>query len=409
MQSVKMNTTVRANPVSDTAADLVIVPAEATGQSFSTREILGLPLLRRTVLAAHRAGFDRIVALTGRPEEVKHLFGSAPGTVLATLGPGTASIHRRLVFLGTNVLARSEWLRSLREMPLKEREFYRDGNALGVIDAADAWPALTAVTSDVPASTLFADLEKVSNRVEPGPEHERAFVVGSIEDVKRAERLLLRGLVKDTESIMSRYVERPISLAITKRLVRTSLTPNAMTLISMAVGLVGGAFFLSSKPVYQVTGALLFLFHSILDGCDGELARLKFMESRWGGLLDFWGDNLVHIVVFLCIATGWGLSTDSPLPWVAGALSVIGTLGCAGVVYWHTMRRKQSPGPLFTSIWNTKATGLDHYLDMAARRDFIYAILLLSFFGKAAWFVAGVGFGSPFFCLLLLYKSRLAA
>ena len=28
-----------------------------------------------------------------------------------------------------------------------------------------------------------------------------------------------------------------------------------------------------------------------LDGCDGELARLKFKESRWGGLLDFWGDN----------------------------------------------------------------------------------------------------------------------
>jgi len=404
-----INTTVRASHANDTAADLVIVPAGTTGQSYSSMQILGLPLLRRTVLAAYRAGFDRIIVLTQHLEAVKHLLGSSPATVLATLDSSADSTHRRMVFLGANVLAGSQWLRRLREMPLKEREFYRDGDAAGVIDAVDARPALTSVTGEMPAPTLFAALEKISNRVEPGPGQERAFAVASIEDVKSAEGLLLRGLVKDSESIMSRYVERPVSLVITKRLVSTALTPNAMTLISLGVGLAGAPFFLSSNPVYQVTGALLFLAHSILDGCDGELARLKFMESRWGGLLDFWGDNLVHVVVFLCIAAGWGLSTNSPWPWAAGALSVIGTLGCAGVVYWHTMRRKQSPGPLFTSIWNTKAAGFDHYLDMVARRDFIYAILFLSFFGKAAWFVAAVGVGSPFMALLLLYKSRLAA
>jgi phosphatidylglycerophosphate synthase len=62
-----------------------------------------------------------------------------------------------------------------------------------------------------------------------------------------------------------------------------------MTLVSLAVGLVGAPFFLSETWGYQLTGALLFLAHSILDGCDGELARLKFLESRTGALLDFWG------------------------------------------------------------------------------------------------------------------------
>ena len=58
----------------------------------------------------------------------------------------------------------------------------------------------------------------------------------------------------------------------------------------------------------QTIGALLFLAHSILDGCDGELARLKFQQSRWGGVLDFWGDNVVHTVIFACMGVGWSLS-----------------------------------------------------------------------------------------------------
>ena len=64
----------------------------------------------------------------------------------------------------------------------------------------------------------------------------------------------------------------------------------------------------------QTIGALLFLAHSILDGCDGELARLKFQQSRWGGVLDFWGDNVVHTVIFGCMGIGWSLAADSLWP-----------------------------------------------------------------------------------------------
>ena len=88
------------------------------------------------------------------------------------------------------------------------------------------------------------------------------------------------------------HVERPISLQISRRLAGTAITPNQMSLISIAVGICGGPFFLSSRPLMQTIGALLFLAHSILDGCDGELARLKFQQSRWGGVLDFWGDDV---------------------------------------------------------------------------------------------------------------------
>ena len=112
---------------------------------------------------------------------------------------------------------------------------------------------------------------------------EAGVTVVSRADLRRAERHLLASLVKETEGFMSRHFERKISLAVSRRLAGTSVSPNAMTLISLGSASSAPLFFLRPTPASETTGALLFLLHSILDGCDGELARLKFQESRWGG------------------------------------------------------------------------------------------------------------------------------
>ena len=158
---------------------------------------------------------------------------------------------------------------------------------------------------------------------------------------------------------MARHVERPISLQISRRLAGTAITPNQMSLISIAVGICGGPFFLSSRPLMQTIGALLFLAHSILDGCDGELARLKFQQSRWGGVLDFWGDNVVHTVIFGCMGIGWSLAAGAIWPLWLGAGAVLGTLGSAGFVYWRLMRSKDGDETMFTSVSDAPERPLD--------------------------------------------------
>src|SRR5438046_831238 len=80
-------------------------------------------------------------------------------------------------------------------------------------------------------------------------------------------------------------------------------------------------------PGSQPVGALLCLTPSRLDGCDGELARLRFLESRRGAILDFWGDNLVHVAVFGCIAVGWALVTGAAWPLALGAVTIASGLG----------------------------------------------------------------------------------
>ncbi|HYT32653.1 MAG TPA: CDP-alcohol phosphatidyltransferase family protein, partial [Thermoanaerobaculia bacterium] len=201
--------------------------------------------------------------------------------------------------------------------------------------------------------------------------------------------------------------------AISRRLAPTEVTPNQMTIVSVVVGLAGSAFFLSSRPAMQFAGALLFLGHSILDGCDGELARLKFQTSRLGGILDFWGDNVVHSAVFAAIAIGWWRRSEEVQPLLLGAAAIAGTLLSAGFVYFQTMSNASNAshpasasngreGPLFTSVSRSGDSRISRMADFLARRDFIYLVVILAAFGKANWFLILAAVGAPLFFLVLV-------
>jgi len=331
------------------ARSLWLIPSPEPSEVPPEEPLLGLPMIRRTVLAAAKAAFERIVVA-----------GAAPGSPVARAVEATPA---ELAAPGTAIppgAAIVPWNRVLRTAEVRELAAGRPAEQLGVVVRREA-------------------------------------------DRRRAERWLLSGLVKDTEGFMSRHFERKVSLALSRRLASTRITPNTMTIFSVAVGLVGAPLFLSPRPALQTMGALLFLLHSILDGCDGELARLKFQESRFGGVLDFWGDNVVHSAVFACIGIGWSREAGASFPLVLGALAVAGTLASAGFVYRTTMRRPKE-GPLFTSV--AEGGSAARVADALSRRDFIYLVILLSLFGRASWFLVLAAIGAPVFFLVLVALSR---
>jgi len=220
---------------------------------------------------------------------------------------------------------------------------------------------------------------------------------------KQLENRLLAGLVKDTEGIMAKLVNRRVSLAVTRRLMNHNVTPNQMTWVSMGIGLLGALFFLPSNQNAQIVGALLFLMHSILDGCDGELARLKFQESRLGGIFDYWSDNIVHVAVFTCIGIGWAQQGGGSYALLFSLLAVGGTLMSAWLVFEHTMRARKDSGPLYTSVSTENGKSmLVRIADLLSRRDFIYLVVLLALFGKIHWFLIMTAAGAPAYALVLL-------
>jgi 1L-myo-inositol 1-phosphate cytidylyltransferase / CDP-L-myo-inositol myo-inositolphosphotransferase len=382
------------SPSSEPLPILVLVPrhGEAAAQGGDP-VILGLGLARRAVLAARRAGYGRVVCL-------------APHDAAPWTGLGAAP----LVIAPATVVAESGWLERVARLQPAHAAWAALPDRLAMVPVAAASVALAALAYEGGARTMSAILDRLTRRLgapEAVPDGIDPLVVAAPADRRAAERRLLRALVKDSDGFMARHVERPISLALSRFLAATRVTPNQMTVISVAVGLLGAPFFLSVQAPWQTVGALLLLAHSILDGCDGELARLRFQETRWGGILDFWGDNIVHSVTFACMAAGWVRAEGVTWPVLLGAAAVMGTLASAGFVYRRVMRSKDDAGPLYTSVSTAPGRRLTRLLDALSRRDFIYLVIAFALFGKAGWFLVLTALGAPtFFFLLLVLAAR---
>jgi 1L-myo-inositol 1-phosphate cytidylyltransferase / CDP-L-myo-inositol myo-inositolphosphotransferase len=369
--------------------------------------ILGLSLIQRAALAARRAGYGQVFLLGAKAATPPRAAAIANWRDLTAVLPSSPT--EPVVIAPASILAETDWLERLASTPIEAANWGRIPNRIVVLAAASALDAVDELdrgggAQDLAAlegrlARLFGPPASLSADIDP-------MVVAAPWDVRAAERQLLRSLVKDTDGFMARHVERPISLQISRQLAATAITPNQMSLISVAVGIGGGPFFLSSRPLMQIIGALLFLAHSILDGCDGELARLKFQQSRWGGVLDFWGDNVVHTVIFGCMGVGWSLAAGALWPLWLGAGAVFGTLGSAGFVYWRLMHSKDGDGTLFTSVSDAPERPLTQLLDSASRRDFIYLVILLALFGRSNWFLVMAGIGAPIYFFLVLFAAR---
>lgn len=393
---------------------LILVPtpvasSDATGfvqADGGDLQILGLGLARRTILTALRAGFRRIFLLTPNDATLPavatmtnwaHLYSALPRGEAASL-----------LIAPTTILAETGWLERLAATSIERGAWTAAPDRIVMLSAAAMPEALVALDAEGGARDMAAVQGRLTRRFgspAPLPDGIDPMTVSGPADIRVAERRLLRALVKDTDGFMARHVERRISLVISRRLASTVVTPNQMTLISMAVGLFGAPFFLSAQAPWQTAGALLFLAHSILDGCDGELARLRFQESRSGGVLDFWSDNVVHIVTFACMAVGWSRAVGQAWPLLLGAAAVLGNLGSAGLVYWRMMRTKDVTGPLYTSVSALPDRSLARLLDALSRRDFIYLVVALALFGKANWFLLLASLGAPTYLFLLVFLA----
>ncbi|MCC6639853.1 MAG: CDP-alcohol phosphatidyltransferase family protein [Deltaproteobacteria bacterium] len=215
--------------------------------------------------------------------------------------------------------------------------------------------------------------------------------IRSAADARRIERHMLAALVQPTDGFFARHFDRKLSSRLSPALVRLGVRPNTITLVATLIGLVGAAMLAAPSHALQVAGALLFVVSTILDGCDGEVARLSVTSSAFGRRLDLIGDNVVNAAVF--IAIGWSaISTDArllapSLVWIA-----LGGLTLATVAGFSFSRWIDRSG--------RKAEFYDWYESLASR-DFAYFVLLLAAVGRLHWFVWCAAIGTYAFVVVL--------
>src|SRR5262249_11328873 len=101
-----------------------------------------------------------------------------------------------------------------------------------------------------------------------------------------ATRAILRATGKSVDGPLTRLFQRRISQGISRVLLPLPVSPNLMTTVSLAIGLAGAGLLATTETPTRVLGAATFVFATIVDGCDGEIARSKLLESEFGRLYD---------------------------------------------------------------------------------------------------------------------------
>ena len=124
----------------------------------------------------------------------------------------------------------------------------------------------------------------------------------------------------DVEESIDRYFHRPIAAAVAALLLPLGVTPNQVTLSSLAAGWLGSfflfqAFFGQGAPgfYWPLAAGLLFLA-VILDCADGQLARARGGGSRVGRILDGFVDVLVLVPAYVIL--GFGIREVYGTTWI---------------------------------------------------------------------------------------------
>jgi phosphatidylglycerophosphate synthase len=144
-------------------------------------------------------------------------------------------------------------------------------------------------------------------------------------DLAEAEAAIRRASYKDTDNTLARF-NRRISLPISVALIRTPLTANQLSILLVAIGFYAAWLFSIGHYWTGVLGAFLSLAASVLDGCDGEIARLKYQESALGCWIETFGDYSYYIAIFAGLTIGAVRQTHAGVFYWIGAAAMAGTL-----------------------------------------------------------------------------------
>ncbi|MCQ4575454.1 MAG: CDP-alcohol phosphatidyltransferase family protein [Candidatus Brocadiales bacterium] len=177
--------------------------------------------------------------------------------------------------------------------------------------------------------------------------NELCMEITSQETMRESREKLFDRLGLTTDGPFSVHVSRKLSRVVSSVLVRLPITPNQVTLFGFFMGVVACWFFLQGRYWYSVAGAAVFYASIVLDLSDGEVARLKFMSSRYGG----WFDSICDSVVFggILLSAALAIHRDAHMSNVlaVGAVAAGVVLICSNLdFYLHFLeadREKNQP------------------------------------------------------------------
>ena len=342
--------------------------------------VAGLPLVERNLMGLRRAGVKLVHVVCGRntrQDVWEHFRGREDRRLPEVKVDDPADLPERFVVLDGRRVFHNNLLIDAVEHD-EEVSFFQDGEPAGI---AVSRPGLAL------DSSLFGSQKKIE--VSEGA---WSLPADTPADARKAKRLVFRSLIKPTDGWFSVNLNRPVSMSISKILVNFPVHPNVVTIFTTLVGIASGLFPMLGTYLGFAVGGLLYQLASILDGVDGELARVKYLGSRTGEWMDTVGDDLTNVIYLAGVTVGVSRSMDATLLVWVGIASVIVFVITHAIMYW-LLAVKFHSGDMFGFQWDHKKTDkppsrlsrILNSLEPFTRRDcyaFSFMVLALA---QVAW------------------------
>ena len=316
--------------------------------------LAGLPLSERIVRSTFRAGYSRVVIWIGEPgagederafERMVGQFGPRVTLVrdpaVWTAAVGALDSASTVTAVGAGTLVSPALLAEAAAHMAGAGEV-RD------VPAGDGWPVsgvLRLAARDAADHAALTEALRARASVGDRPSGDdvsygRARLAVRMltpEDLPHGELTLRRSSYKDTDAKVARF-NRRISVPISIALIRTPLTANQLSVMLVAVGFYSGWLFSIGAYWPGVLAGFLSLAASILDGCDGEIARLKYQESALGCWIETFGDYAYYLAIFIGLTVGAVQQTGFDAFYWIGTLAIGGTLLTFGLLIYLRAR-----------------------------------------------------------------------
>ena len=382
-----------------------------------------LPVLLRNILAAHKLGPSRIIVmvdpiLRSRAQRELRLTGRLPESVRWIEANADVSVVQRVQLIaaqtGSKRLVIMDGTTTYHSSLLQKAKEWNDESVELVLTSGDKHVGIYASTANAicnfekRCTAQIGTLQELLARLTES--HSVAQIqfaedlwqrVDTEEDRQSAEQKLDRWLVKPTDGIYAR-LNRRISIPISRQLIKFPVTANMITIFTLKVGFASGVFFAFGGYWSTLLGALLCLWASILDGCDGEVARLKLQESAFGCWLETVCDYLFYLFLFVGMTLGLWRSSGSRMYLVCGGLLFFGAVASFLATGWQRHRLAAERPEQLLKIFQTQAEArssnpllyFGRHTEFIIRRCFFpYALLVFALFNimNVAFVLSAIG------------------
>ncbi|MGE0826897.1 MAG: CDP-alcohol phosphatidyltransferase family protein [Candidatus Binatia bacterium] len=395
---------------------LIVIPS--TTPLSPLTHLGGLSLVKRAVLTAQKAGAQTCYLYGENQQDRIHRELSGDPRILCRIvwlpnentSAEIVDNHPTVLVFAVDTIFRHSLVQAVfTKVSTQEISVLVDDNGIATLALAPG-TALASLVGELQGgkalheTTVFTQGKKVFPPRGPG-----AFLstITTEAQIPSVERGLLLSLENPRDGKVDTIFNRKLSRWLTRGLLRTPLTPNQVTILSALVGIAGALCFLPGGYWGPVFGALLLQFSVVLDCCDGEIARVKFLESPLGDWLDIVCDTIVTIAIFLGIGVAvWNDGASQHALVLGGVLALGGLLSFPFV----TLAEKTEDIGDQRNGWEDVT--IKKLLTSLTTRDSSIVVVASAISGKLTWFLWGAAIGAHVFWLslawLLFRTGRLA-